>query len=82
MFRQSEGSTIVVGVACGIVGSFPHVQPVTSADHLSAQLDDRVRRLKWSHVDDDSCDRKCDLRKCPYSVFNALWQSVQLESND
>jgi len=36
MFRQSEGSTIGVGLDCGIVGSVHHVQPITSADHLSA----------------------------------------------
>jgi hypothetical protein len=36
MFRQSEGSAIVVGVDRGTVGSVPNVQRITSVDCLSA----------------------------------------------
>jgi hypothetical protein len=36
MFRQSEGSKIVVGVDHGTIGSIPHVQPITFADRLPA----------------------------------------------
>ena len=64
MFRQSEGSTVGVGVV-RIVGSISHVRPISSADHLSAYLDHRFGRFKWSHLDDGSFGLKCDLRKFP-----------------
>ena len=36
MFKQSEGSTIVVGAPYDIIGSAIYVHPFTSGDRLSA----------------------------------------------